>query len=455
MRQRFEDRLAHAGREKILDWMLTSIEGRFTTRLEELRESAAATGSRAERVPKPVKDARERLSKPARHKVEAAVDSFLESVVSATQTETENLALGERDEPPRVIFHTEATAVVPLMLLGPDRLAEIASALENSVQSWEELSLAMAYLAWRSSQDTPSAVLDACIPSLVIEFEDLLSALLRIAQLIHPDGLGAGRKLISLDEVDARGGAEMARIWAIDRASRDLVDKGADEWRNRLQKWPGVDPARFVPSWDAFAEVFHRRNVLTHSAARADEKYLTLADPTNSRRLGDPLHCDLDYVLSAIDTFLAAGRGIAAVWLPALLPQSGFELHGADEVVLVMLRRERWELAASLSSALLASAPSTSHTLRVNHWMARRELAGSTDVIRSEVSDWLPPNDQTEWRLARAAVMEDVEEVKETLRLAKRRGDPVTHYLTWPLLRRLRRKDLALDRWLSQNVKKR
>src|SRR5690606_6220411 len=106
-----------------------------------------------------------------------------------------------------------------LMLLGADRLAELARPLEMAVSSGAELQLALSYLGWRSAQRAPSAILDACIPAAVAEFETLLAALLRIAQMVHPEGLGVGNKATTIAEVEAAGGIELARARAVDSAA--------------------------------------------------------------------------------------------------------------------------------------------------------------------------------------------------------------------------------------------
>ena len=170
------------------------------------------------------------------------------------------------------------------------------------MSSGAELNLAMSYLGWRSALRAPSAILDACIPAAVAELETLLAALLRIAQMVHPEGLGAGSKPTTIAEVEASGGIELARPRAVDRAARAFVDASPLDWRRRLAKWPGKDPAEFVPSWGSVAQVFDRRNALVHAGGRVDEKYRRHQSlPDGGPALGEPQHCSQEYVLVSLD----------------------------------------------------------------------------------------------------------------------------------------------------------
>jgi len=273
--------------------------------------------------------------------------------------------------------------------------------------------------------------------------------------MLHPEGLAAGSKPTTLAEIEARGGVELARLAAIDKAARDLINSGPSEWCKRLAQWPGIDPAGLVPNWDRFAEIFYRRNVLTHGSGRVDEKYLTLTRTSGeAHSLGESLHCDYEYVVESLELVLSMGRGLAATWLPKLLPNDGFEFHRADEIIVQLLEHESWDLAATLSGAFLARSTGEAHLLKVNNWMARRELSGSTECIESEVLSWVPPSDDLDWRVARAALLESCDEVRELLVDCAARGNDVTHFEGWPLIKRLRRTDRRLDLWLFRRPKR-
>ena len=299
----------------------------------------------------------------------------------------------------------------------------------------------------------PSAILDACIPAAVTEFETLLTALLRIGQIVHPEGLGAGNKPTTIAEVEASGGIELARARAVDRAARGIVDSSPFDWRKRLARWPGIDPAEFVPSWDSVAEIFRRRNVLVHAGGRADDDYLRHQSPTGGGpMLGQPLHCSREYVLISLDTLFTVARGLAARWLPTLLPDASFEAHGDSEAVLHLLSNERWDLATSLSGAFIDHTSTADDVMQVNNWMARSELAVSAEVISDEIERWDPPDEHVRWQVARAALLRQPATVRRLLE--QEDSDSLSvDCAGWPLIKRLRRADAQLDVWLLHNAR--
>ena len=451
LNDRYRERLEQLDRNKALDWMLSSVVTVFTVRMDQLRNTAERYDESSDTPPESVRDARSQISRDRRRRIEAAVDSFMSTTEDQVNSEIAALDLDEDSEAPPVVLHHEANALVALLLLGPENLAELAEPLESSISSGAELELAMSYLGWKSALRAPSAILDACIPAAVTEFETLLAALLRIGQTVHPEGLGAGKKPTTIAEVEASGGIELARARAVDRAARDIVDSSPYDWRKRLAKWPGIDPAELVPSWDPVAEIFRRRNVLVHAGGRADEECLRHQSPTEGApRLGQPLHCTRDYVLTSIDTLYTVARGLAARWLPTLLPDASFDAYGDSEAVLHLLSTERWDLATSLSGAFIDHSSTADHVMQVNNWMARSELAGSAEVIRDEVERWAPPDEGVRWEVARAALLGQSARVRSLLE------QDDSHSLTvdcagWPLLKRLRRADPQLDVWLLRH----
>lgn len=310
--RRFDERLAQSTPDQLASWMLSSVVSSFETRLDQLRTAAVQFEHQRAVAPESLSTARQAIPRRRRVPIEAAAQAFVDGLrneASRIAAETANEV--EPDCESHATVQPEHLAVAAMVLIDESRVNHLVTPLGEAIKAASEMELAEAYLGWRLMQETPPAFLDACIPAAVSEFEELLAALLRIGQMLYPSALGADRQQTTIDEIERQGGIEAAKASAIALRARARVDEGVFEWPKRLRSWPGVDPTRLVASWDEFSEIFLRRNVVVHCGARADHKYLDQLPAVCKRPvLGEPIHCDINYVLSAIDMLRAVGAGL-------------------------------------------------------------------------------------------------------------------------------------------------
>jgi hypothetical protein len=437
----FDERLEQSTPDQLASWMLSSVVSRFETRLDQLRTVGTQHELHRNDAPESLVTARRGIQRQRRVRIETAAQAFVDALRDeAARIEAEVAIDDELGGEPTSVVQPEHIAVAAMMLIDESRVDQLVIPLGEAIESASDMELAEAYLGWKLMQETPAAFLDACLPAAVSEFEELLAALLRIGQMLYPSALGANRQQTTIEDIERQGGLDAAKAAGIDLRARTLVNEGVFEWPKRLRSWPGIDPTTLTASWDDFSEIFLRRNVVVHCGARTDAKYLELLPAACSRPLlGEPLHCDGDYVLRAIDKVRAVGSGLGALWLRKLRPNANHPLHRAETLVVKLLHAERWADVDRLATTFIDAQGEALDTLLVNRWMAQRELAGSVEVIAEEVAAWTPPDDRPRWSVARAALLDDERATVQALRTAAALGESVAEYGSWPLLRVMRR----------------
>lgn len=431
-----------------LHWMVTSVAAGFEARLAQLR-SVVERYQSEDVEPQALRQARSKVPRQRRRIVESAVDGF-EAGLQLVAAEADVLAEeepGTSDLAPQ----PELAAVGALLLIGESRLNELTSALLVAAHDASGVAYARALLDWRQAHHRPPAYLDACLPAAVSEFEELLAALLRVGQMINPKALNAHNRTATLEQYEARGGLDGARLFAFNEASRSLINDGPVKWRERLGRWPGIDLAELVDDWDSSVEIFLRRNVIIHTGGRADFHYLDRLPKNDDRpQLGELLACEPEYLLGALDRLASLGQALAILWLRKLRPAATAQHEQANALVVSMLTKRRWGLAERLAGAFLAHEVGTPGQMQVNRWMAQREGAGSKEAIEGAVNSWEPPDSGVSWLIAKAALLGDASAVIRELTEAVRIGESITDYASWPLLVLLRKTEPALGVLLDQ-----
>lgn len=134
------------------------------------------------------------------------------------------------------------------------------------------------------------------------------------------------------------------------------------------------------------ARGFRRSNAVVYAGGVADSAYNA---------------CLPEGVLAAIEDFAAA---LAVAWLARLVPESDQAVSVADGEVMRALKEQRWRDAKTMAVAALGPLGEghSHHQLRVNLWMARRELGEDWAKLQKKILGWEPPDDNpASWLVCR------------------------------------------------------
>ena len=298
---------------------------------------------------------------------------------------------------------------------------------------------ALAHQQWVGRGLQKDAIARALLPSITAAFEELLAALVRLWYLLYPKADGVPSTLLTAGEALAFASRSDMLRWVTDKRVGDFLKNSPVEWQKTLHKKLHIDLSHLGFDWNQFCEVFARRHVLVHASSLADQQYIDhLPRLLPKPALGELLRCDAEYVTEALDLLHGMGSVLGIVWLTHFIGDYPGVADIAADLVFEALKARRWLEARSIAEvALAASLPDHSHhELRVNLWMARRELGDQDwDQMRAEIARWEPPSDQPQFRVAQAALLHDEARVVAELEAYRNTtGRHVPAMATWPLL---------------------
>jgi hypothetical protein len=301
------------------------------------------------------------------------------------------------------------------------------------------LRYAVAYLWWRNGPPVTTRLATSMLAAATANFEDLLGALYRTRGLVAA---------VETDSVSTTDAGEFAspddRVrHDIDRSAKALLKKRPGEWRDAICNDMGIDVAELGVDWAHVNEVFARRNVIIHAEGRVDKDYR--ARTRSELELGTPLVCDEEYFRAAVDTLERLGTALAVCWLARLFPEGPEPAELAAVHILWALEKCDWVRARAMATAVVEGRTPTDvpPEVRVNWWMARRHCGEGVAGIRSEVETWPAPDDDLDYRLAKAALLLDATQCRALA--AEYRGQVPQNVREWPLVAELVKVHPALE----------
>lgn len=282
----------------------------------------------------------------------------------------------------------------------------------------------------------------AMLMTVISTFESHVAHLTTIFFKASPEALEAvpkeREKEFSLRDLKGLGDIDQAIDLAIERRVDDLRFGSFLDWRKFYNDRLNVDFADLAIDWERVQEVFERRHVVVHSGGRASKRYVA-----RTRRpgvsVGDPLGCDEEYLLSAIDELLTLGLLVLArVWLKFEDVAEPID-DTVSRLAYNLLKQERWDAVQKLTSFGLEYAPTEADRSfhRVNNWLARAGKGEKTWL--AEVERWDVSATSDLFKLAKDCLLDDRESAFANLRLLVDAGEVTPEdLLEWPLLAKLR-----------------
>lgn len=349
----------------------------------------------------------------------------------------------------------EQLAALAMVSTGHARLNSLLGELVTRCgEDQATMRYALGYLAWTSQSPPVEVLAEVLLPPLVASFENLVAALVRLWATLHPEALNVHLKdLKGGDVLDYETRDDLVRLLA-DRRAEEFVSERPEDWARRFSDGLRIDLAELADDWPAVLEVFARRNVVVHSGGRVDAPYLArLGHRDEPPTVGSRLQTDESYIATALDRLEWLGNSLGLLLLAHFAPAGSYTAGLAHQTVVRALETMHWREARIIASVVLQACADGDyhHELRVNLWMARRELDDDWDDFRAEIMAWQPPAGQ-QYHVAKAALLRDAGGTLSALADCLQSGDIDVEYLaTWPLVRAMAEQSPRIKTWLTQH----
>lgn len=288
--------------------------------------------------------------------------------------------------------------------------------------------------------------------SLVGELEIYVNQILRACFERVPSAVDDSKASFSWAEVSSFDSLDEFRERVTDRTVENALYGNLSDWLQFFEKKfkVGVDKSVSEP---AVHEVFQRRHCIVHYGGSASVQYVQKMKSFNiEAEVNQALEVTPDYLAKAADLLYEVAMSLGWAVTHKLVGEE--ELREAVRSTYVnsiyhLLGDRRYGVAKTLGGKLLGRQLSFDQSLivKVNRWLAFK-LDGSFEEVRSEVESFRTSSLSRRFAMARHALLdehEDAYRIASSMLTEPDEEFPMSHYLTWPLLRGVRR-------WERENV---
>jgi len=274
----------------------------------------------------------------------------------------------------------------------------------------------------------------------VATFESLLGSIYGQHLALHPNALDAQEKEFSLAELQDFGDVSAAQEALIGRKVDAFTQQSLADWSRWSARTLKVPLEDLATDPRKLRELFQRRHIIVHSAGRVSRQYLNRVDfgSDATPTIGKRLPVDRGYLDGALDVLDVVGTLVALVaWQKWIPEESDAPARKLGDVGYDLLTSDSWSatrLLCSKGRELLDLPHGTELQSRVNEWLARKRQDG-IDSIAGEVESWDISALAPRFRLARSALVDDLDTVFEELpKLIEQEEVTLADVATWPLL---------------------
>lgn len=350
--------------------------------------------------------------------------------------------------------------VIDILISNP-KLIEKQFEIIKDIEDPRITSYISKYTTFLNKENLPSSILGkALLPSLTRSVEDLLGSLIDLLLILHPKALGGTFNIeeqnkFSLSEMYNYQTREDLKRLAISEQVGRFLKKGLLKWEKILFQNQKIAMKELVEDWGEVVEAFARRNAVVHSNGLVDQGYLAQTKEIKLRdlKIGDFLNCDWVYTCNILNVIEHLGENLVIAFLAKLLPKSTDLVDFSFNFVIKSLKESRWNDVCRIGKLVLDKYPSdhSHYELKVNLWMAQRELGQNWEVLKKEIQEWQPP-DELRYRLAKAALLLDETATISALKAYKRQENSLAwnSLIEWPLIINIGDKFSAIKKLLQQ-----
>jgi hypothetical protein len=209
--------------------------------------------------------------------------------------------------------------------------------------------------------DKAQMIAQALVSSAVSGFEILVGSVARAAFQKNKTALEKTDREFTLEELLKYDSIDEARNELLNRRVEALMMGSVDDWSNWCKRTLGFEFPSLTPDWLQVREIFARRNVITHNAARINSRFLKIVNSSGleipeDAKIGDTLITSREYVDGTIEILMALGLClIQAVWrklYPRTTEESSRWLVNCQDVIVhSSLWRAVWAISHHLADA--------------------------------------------------------------------------------------------------------
>lgn len=277
----------------------------------------------------------------------------------------------------------------------------------------------------------------------VASFEFLLAGLYTQHLTTFPNQLKDDEKEFSLGDLAEIGSIDEARRVLIERRADGFMRRGLADWSRWSERVLGYSFEDICLNYAHLNEMFQRRHLVVHSGGVVNRLYIERVKDSDGEKptLGQQIPVTATYIQGALEELEVLGYGIAAIAWAKWEPRNADDaLASLNSHIYDMLDSGSFISARKLSEvgSELPQPGIRRWMITVNGWIASKKL-GEFEDCRSEVEAWDITALANEFKLARACLLDEVDEAFHLLQSVLAESETKAGEVReWPLLDDLR-----------------
>jgi hypothetical protein len=291
------------------------------------------------------------------------------------------------------------------------------------------------------------------VVTLVSQFDAYIAALVRALYQIRPDILSLHSKSISYSELIELGSVESVEQRLIEGEIESLLRSSHSEQFKWLEAKFDIKLKESQENWGRFIELTERRNLFVHADAQVSSQYLRVCstnkvDLPSDCKIGSRLNVSKEYFESAYSLLAEMGVKLGIILWRKVCPEQQDRADAyLTELIVELIKSEKYLVAKSISEAFLLNIPKGSRTESVSRMMVIN-LAQCLKWLGHEQAciellgkyDWSASAPL--YSLGVAVLKDDFATAKKLLKVAMdAESISIKQVRTWPLFRKFRESD--------------
>ncbi len=287
--------------------------------------------------------------------------------------------------------------------------------------------------------------------SLVSQFDNLVSGLVRSVYQVKPEKINASESAIRYSELKHYASIENVIDKFIDDKIESILRESHDDQFTELEKLFDVRTLKAMDSWAEFIEITQRRNLFVHCDGKVSHQYLkkcSAAGCTCSEKKGEKLNVDEDYFNKAFGILYSIGVKLSQVMLRKF--HSAAEIAQIDsilnEIIYELISEGKYDIAIDLSEFATNDATHANQNdkfffvlnkAQAYKWIKQPEKC--KEILDRE--DWSTTND--DFKLPYYVLNDDFDKAISTMKKIHQNGENQIYssnsYKEWPIFSEIKK----------------
>lgn len=284
----------------------------------------------------------------------------------------------------------------------------------------------------------PNILGESLLIMLLIKFEDAISGLYRYLLKTYPQAYLSSKSITYSELVSLESNIDDIKNRFIDKEVEDFMRSPLSDWYKSFESKQKACFCFDNNEFEVFKEIYYRRNIIVHNQGIVNEVYLNSICESD-KKIGERLFVDKEYLINA---FYATKKVLIGTFYGLKKTSENYEslYKYLNDYGYNCLVNKEWDLAEYIFKLLLQDDKQQKADIiceKINLWISVKNSKG-LDVIKQDIEKLDISALNSQFIVAKYALLDDYDNVSNTLEDEINKSIPVYCVKEWPLFNQYR-----------------